>query len=114
MKPSMARRSGSVTVADVPFEERRFDFLRRGFFDTGICLAHICLCRLADNSSVTPHASIVKRACPPFGGTHRATDPVGHHTPFAASRSIVCCCSTPAQRPVPDTDNLSLKGATSS
>jgi hypothetical protein len=36
----MARRSGSATLADLPFEDWGLDFFRRGFFDMGICHLH--------------------------------------------------------------------------
>src|SRR4051794_19043916 len=39
MKPSMARRSGSLTVVDALAAGFAGDFGRRGFFDTGMSLA---------------------------------------------------------------------------
>jgi hypothetical protein len=44
---------------DVPLEERRFDFFRRGFFDTGIRLARIFLRHFAHHSSVIVPTQIV-------------------------------------------------------
>jgi hypothetical protein len=57
MKPSMARRSGSVTAVDVPFEDWGLDLFRRGFFDTGICLVPTVLRRLADHRGSAPHVN---------------------------------------------------------
>jgi hypothetical protein len=48
MKPSMARRSGSITTVDVLFAGGGFNFFRRGFFDTGICLLPVVWRCLAD------------------------------------------------------------------
>jgi hypothetical protein len=53
----MARRSGSVTAVDVPFEDWGLDLFRRGFFDTGICLAPTVLRRLADHRGSAPHVN---------------------------------------------------------
>jgi hypothetical protein len=53
----MARRSGSVTTVEVPFEDWGFDFFRRGFFDTGICLVPIMLRRPADHRGSVPHVN---------------------------------------------------------
>jgi hypothetical protein len=57
MTPSMARRSGSVTTVELPFEDWKFDFFRRGFFDTGICLVPIMLRRPADHRGSVPHVN---------------------------------------------------------
>ena len=65
MTPSMARRSGSVTTVEVPLEDWGFDFFRRGFFDTGICLVPIMPRRPADHRGSVPHVNR-QRACPPF------------------------------------------------
>ena len=57
MKPSMARRSGTVTAVDVPFEDWRFGFFRRGFFNTGIWLVPVELRRLADHRGSAPRVN---------------------------------------------------------
>jgi hypothetical protein len=61
----MARRSGSVTAVDVPFEDWGLDLFRRGFFDTGICLAPTVCAALQIIAVVLP-TSIGERTCPPF------------------------------------------------
>src|SRR6266702_2003590 len=65
MKPSMARRSGSVTAVDVPFEDLGPDFLRRGFFNTGIVLLLLCYPALLI-IVVALYTSIAEHVCPPF------------------------------------------------
>src|SRR5713101_2292256 len=71
-RPSMARRSGSLTTADLPFADGGLGFFRRGFFDTGIgpllILRHAALLRRAALPIILEalHTSIAECVCPPF------------------------------------------------